>query len=52
MSKRAVQFLEEWVSENMVKPGAGAAIEGRYDRSFMTARSTSALTAFSIAALM
>jgi hypothetical protein len=25
---------------------------GRYDRSFMTARSTSALTAFSIAALM
>ena len=24
MSKRAVQFLEEWVSENMVKPVAGA----------------------------
>ena len=24
MSKRAVEFLEEWVSENMVKPVAGA----------------------------
>ena len=24
MSKRAVQFLEVWVSENMVKPVAGA----------------------------
>lgn len=24
MSKRAVQFLEEWVSENMAKPVAGA----------------------------
>jgi len=24
MSKRAVQFLEEWVSENMVQPVAGA----------------------------
>jgi hypothetical protein len=23
MSKRAVEFLEEWVSENMVKPVAG-----------------------------
>jgi hypothetical protein len=26
MSKRAVQFLEEWVSENMVKPVAGAPV--------------------------
>ena len=25
MSKRAVEFLEEWISENMVKPVAGAA---------------------------
>jgi hypothetical protein len=24
MSKRAVEFVEEWVSENMVKPIAGA----------------------------
>jgi hypothetical protein len=24
MSKRALEFLEEWVSENMVKPVAGA----------------------------
>ena len=24
MSKRAVEFLEEWVSENMAKPVAGA----------------------------
>jgi hypothetical protein len=24
MSKRAVEFLEEWVSENMVEPVAGA----------------------------
>jgi hypothetical protein len=24
MSKRAVEFLEEWVSENMIKPVAGA----------------------------
>ena len=30
MSKRAVEFLEEWVSENMVKPVAGASEAQRF----------------------
>ena len=50
MSKRAVEFLEEWVSENMVKPVAGAPIVTRpvWTLLFRACQANSALELLSV----